>query len=412
MPVLTSVKASLAMLCGRPEEERPTADRFFAGEKLLAANTREVLGPCSPERPIALLVTCPTEAADDPAFMLKLAGHGVEAIRINCAHDDAESWKRTIDNLRAAEKATGRTMKIMMDLAGPKIRTGAVLTPDHEERMGVGDLLVITPPGGLDRVERGEVRFAVECTLPDAVSRAAVGQRLFVDDGKLGARIERIEPWGLVARAFLASGKGLKLKSEKGLNFPDTDLGISPLTGKDHADLDFVAAHADGVGFSFVQSASDVAMLQEALRERRPADWQSLSLVLKIETPKAVSNLPEIIVQAAGQQAIAVMIARGDLAVEMGFARLAEMQEEILWIGEAAHVPVIWATQVLEHLIKKGTPSRGEMTDAAMAARAECVMLNKGPYLFETIAELELLLARMEADQHKKTPKLRALRSW
>jgi pyruvate kinase len=300
-------------------------------------------------------------------------------------------------------------MKIMMDLAGPKIRTGTVLTPDHEERMGVGDPLVITPPGGLDRVERGEVRFAAECTLPEAVSRAAVGQRLFVDDGKLGARIERIEPWGLVARAFIVSGKGLRLKSEEGLNFPDTDLGIFPLTGKDYADLNFAAAHADGVGFSFVQSASDVSMLQEALRERRPNDWRSLSLVLKIETPKAVSNLPEIIVQAAGQQPTAVMIARGDLAVEMGFARLAEMQEEILWIGEAAHVPVIWATQVLEHLIKTGTPSRGEVTDAAMAARAECVMLNKGPYLFEAIAELDILLARMEAHQHKKTPKLRAL---
>jgi pyruvate kinase len=106
------------------------------------------------------------------------------------------------------------------------------------------------------------------------------------------------------------------------------------------------------------------------------------------------------------------MIARGDLAVEIGFARLAEMQEEILWLGEAAHVPVIWATEVLERLIRKGRPSRGEMTDAAMAARAECVMLNKGPYVFEAIAELDTLLGRMKAHQHKKTPQLRRLRSW
>jgi pyruvate kinase len=88
------------------------------------------------------------------------------------------------------------------------------------------------------------------------------------------------------------------------------------------------------------------------------------------------------------------------------------MQEEILWIGEAADVPVIWATQVLENLVKKGTPSRGEMTDAAMAARAECVMLNKGPYLFDAIDELQTLLGRMKENQHKKTPKLRRLRSW
>ena len=106
------------------------------------------------------------------------------------------------------------------------------------------------------------------------------------------------------------------------------------------------------------------------------------------------------------------MIARGDLAVEMGFTRLAEMQEEILWICEAAHIPAIWATQVLEDLVKKGLPSRGEMTDAAMASRAECVMLNKGPNVFEAVTVLDQLLGRMAEHQTKKTPNLRALHSW
>jgi pyruvate kinase len=161
-----------------------------------------------------------------------------------------------------------------------------------------------------------------------------------------------------------------------------------------------------------VQSAADVVKLQDALAVLRPRDWQSLTLILKIETARAVTNLPEIVVQAAGRQPTAIMIARGDLAVEIGFARTAEMQEEILWLGEAADVPVIWATQVLEGLIGKGMPSRGEMTDAAMAARAECVMLNKGPYLFETIDQLRTLLVRMGDHQHKKTPSLRALRNW
>jgi pyruvate kinase len=166
----------------------------------------------------------------------------------------------------------------------------------------------------------------------------------------------------------------------------------------------FVAAHADGVEFSFVQSAADVVMLQEALAMQRPDDWRTMSLILKIETARAVRHLPEIIVQAAGRQPTAIMIARGDLAVEIGFARTAEMQEEILWLGEASDIPVIWATQVLQHLVAKGTPSRGEMTDAAMAARAECVMLNKGPYLLGAIDQLRALLQRMEDNQHKKTP--------
>ena len=98
--------------------------------------------------------------------------------------------------------------------------------------------------------------------------------------------------------------------------------------------------------------------------------------------------------------------------MEIGFARLAEMQEEILWLCEAAHVPVIWATQVLESLVKTGMPSRGDMTDAAMSARSECVMLNKGPNLAAGIAALDGLLRRMAENQSKKTPQLRALHSW
>jgi pyruvate kinase len=104
-------------------------------------------------------------------------------------------------------------------------------------------------------------------------------------------------------------------------------------------------------------------------------------MVLKIETKQAVCNLPDLIVQAAGQRPTAVMIARGDLAVEIGYNRMAEMQEEMLWLCEAAHVPVIWATQVLENLAKEGVPSRAEVTDAAMRYTENIVMLNKGPFI-------------------------------
>jgi pyruvate kinase len=266
--------------------------------------------------------------------------------------------------------------------------------------------------GELDAVQVDEAHFAIECTLPEALNAAKHGDRVYVDDGKLEAKVERIEPWGLLTRVTAVAEKGLRLKPEKGLNFPDRPLEIDALTKKDRADLEFVAAHADGLEFSFVQSAADVAMLQDALAEHRPEDWRTVSLILKIETARAVSNLPAIIVQAAWRQPTAIMIARGDLAVEIGFARTAEMQEEILWLGEACDVPVIWATQVLEHLVAKGTPLRGEMTDAAMAARAECVMLNKGPYLLEAIDQLQTLLKRMDSNQHKKTPRLRKLKSW
>jgi pyruvate kinase len=412
LPTLLAVRAALAALAGLPAEQGPSRETFFAGEHLLARRTREILGTSKAARRITLLVTCPSEAADDPAFMLALARRGVEAVRINCAHDSADRWERVIENARAAEKATGHSFKILMDLGGPKVRTGLVRLPEGEDRIKKGALLAIVPSGGLAEIAIADTYFGVECTLPEALKAARIGDRVYVDDGKLGAKVIRIEPWGLVACVTEASAKGARLKPEKGLNFPDTHLAVPALTEKDRDDLDFVAAHADGIGFSFVQSAADVKMLQEALAERRPDDWRSLSVILKIETALAVRNLPDILVSAAGRQPTAIMIARGDLAIEIGFVRTAEMQEEILWIGEAAQVPVIWATQVLEHLVQKGTPSRGEMTDAAMAARAECVMLNKGPYLFEALDELDVLLERMEQHQYKKMPRLRRLKSW
>ena len=239
----------------------------------------------------------------------------------------------------------------------------------------------------------------------------AVGHRVYVDDGRFGGAVERLDADGATIVINHAAPDGAK-KAEKGLNLPDTALSVPALTAKDLADLDVVAQAADLVGYSFVQTPEDIVALQAALAERVPDRWRELGIVTKIETPLAVHNLPQLIVRAAGRQPLALMIARGDLAVEIGFERLAEMQEEILWLAEAAHVPVIWATQVLESLVKLGLPSRGEMTDAAMAARAECVMLNKGPFVVDAVRALDRLLARMAEHQNKKTPKLRALTSW
>jgi len=135
-----------------------------------------------------------------------------------------------------------------------------------------------------------------------------------------------------------------------------------------------------------------------------------LGVVLKIETRRAFEELPNLLLAVMQSRAAGVMIARGDLAVECGFERLAEIQEEILWLCESAHMPVIWATQVLESMTRDGMPSRAEVTDAAMAERAECVMLNKGPYVVEAVRTLDDILKRMETHQTKKRSMLRRLR--
>jgi pyruvate kinase len=327
--------------------------------------------------------------------------------RINCAHDDPVVWQRMLAHLRQAEAATGRSCRVLMDLGGPKIRTGTVRCPPDRARVYRGDRIRLTPgPPQSDP----EVPFQAECAQPEILEQLREGAEVWIDDGKIGARVVRLEAAGVLLEVEKVSPKGKKLREQKGLNFPDTELDIKPLTVKDLEDLAFVVQHADLVGYSFVQQPSDLHLLLAELQrlEARPG----LGLMLKIETRRAVKNLPALIAAAIDHRPLGVMIARGDLAAEIGWLRLSEMQEELLWICEAAHVPVVWATQVLDQLVKEGVPSRAELSDAAMSARAECVMLNKGPYLMEAVALLDELLSRIQAHKHKKTPRLRALYSW
>ena len=170
------------------------------------------------------------------------------------------------------------------------------------------------------------------------------------------------------------------------------------MTDKDLHDLEFVARHADLVALSFVHSAADVERLYGELDRLKAPE---LGVILKIENRAAFDCLPELLMTASKRRRIAVMVARGDLAVEIGFERLAEVQEEILWLTEAAQVPVIWATQVLESLAKNGLPSRGDVTDAAMSARSECVMLNKGPYIGDALRFLTDVSRRMSQHADK-----------
>jgi pyruvate kinase len=247
---------------------------------------------------------------------------------------------------------------------------------------------------------------SIGITLPDVLDVLHEGADVWLDDGKIGGHIEAVSAEGIMMRVTHTGPKGARLKADKGVNFPGIKLPLPALSDKDIRDLNFICKHADMVGFSFVESLADMEVLLQELAGRGAAN---LPVVAKIETERAVRNLPEIMLGTIGRHDLAVMIARGDLAVELGNNRLAEIQEELLWMCEAAHVPVIWATQVLENLVKKGIRSRPEFTDAAMSGRAECVMLNKGPYIQYGVKALSNVLARMETHQQKKAPRLRAL---
>jgi pyruvate kinase len=398
---LAAITYAVSRLLAEPCQE-PDRSRFFAGHERLQYNTEQLFGPPPPGRETRIMVTLAAEALDDPEQPKRMLQAGAEVVRINCAYGDPIVWQALVSLVRGQEAVLGRRIPVQMDLTGPRLRTATAYPP--LARLHVGDALLVASQAAEATTP------AVTLNLPAVIAQLQPGQELFFDDGKLAARVERINSEGAWLRVVRASAKGFKLAPEKGVNLPASSIYLEPLTAKDLRDLEWIVEHADLVGYSFVQRPEDVDRLLLELHRLRPQ--RPLGLVLKIETAQAVQNLPEMIVRSAGRIPTALMIARGDLAVELGFRRLAEMQEELLWLAEAAHLPVIWATQVLDRLVKKGAASRAEVSDAVMAGRAECAMLNRGSHVLEAVSVLAEVLKCMQEHQYKKTPKLRALKSW
>jgi pyruvate kinase len=530
MWTLDAVLSVLRHLAGRQHEVQFASDviSFAEGSSMLAIHSEALLGPAPAHRTVRIMVTISSEAADDYTLVRELLSHGMNIMRINCAHDTPEIWSRMAAHLKRARRELGLPCRLFMDLSGPKLRTGDIETgpqvaewhpkrdslgrvmapariwlfpagnksfipedadatlpvaadwlgaiklgecirftdargkerlleivttmgnarlarcsqtayvtpettlvrmadandpeceaqivelPSRGNRIVIhkGDFLVLTrdpSPGKPVEIDSGGrvLRAAtISCTLPEVFSQVRKGDRIWFDDGKIGGIVRNTQCDALRIEITQAGPKGTRLLADKGINLPDTDVRLGALTPKDLEDLTFVVRHADSVAMSFVRHEQDVHELQRHLRE---LNGDRLGVVLKIETRQAFERLPNLIMAAMRHYPVGIMIARGDLAVECGYERLAEVQEEMLWICEAAHLPVIWATEVLQSLAKKGQPSRAEITDAAMGERAECVMLNKGSHIVAAVTALDNILRRMQDHQSKKSSRLRRL---
>jgi len=305
------------------------------------------------------------------------------------------------------------TIKNENDSEELSAEVGEMLPLEEKIILKVGDKLILhkdTIPG--DPAEYDDegnlvIPAHISCTLPEVFSDVKVGEPIILDDGKIEGRIKSVDSERIEVEVTYAKEEGAKLKADKGINLPESKLSISGLTVKDKEDLKFVAQYADVVNVSFVNNAQDVF---ELLAELKELNAEHLGIILKIETQSGFKNLPAILLTAMRHHPLGVMIARGDLAIECGWKELAQIQEEILWLCEAAHIPIVWATQVLETMAKKGRPSRAEITDAASAEQAECVMLNKGPHIFEVIKILDEILSSMQDYHEKKAPMLPPLK--
>ncbi|CAK9187734.1 unnamed protein product [Ilex paraguariensis] len=474
-----------------------------------------LLGPLQDERITHIMVTVGQEATESETLITDLLKTGATLIRVNCAHGDPSVWSEIIRRVKISSQMLEKPCRILMDLAGPKLRTGklkagpcvmkispkknaggnmicpaqvwlspqgagpppphispdAVLYVDGQEflnklevgdavrfidargkkrmlkiskkfpifsgvgfmtdctktayvqsgtklhvkekkrkfsdgfvvdvppveqfvRLRVGDLLIISRDSSNEQDESACSSIGsnkVTCSSGYLFDSVKPGESIAFDDGKIWGVIKGTSISEIVISITHASPRGTKLGSEKSINIPDSNIRFEGLTSKDVKDLDFVASHADIVGVSFVRDVRDIVVLRQELAKRKV--W-NLGIVLKIETKGGFEKLPLMLLEAMkSPNPLGVMIARGDLAVECGWEKLADIQEEIISTCNAAHVPVIWATQVLESLVKSGVPTRAEITDVANGKRASCIMLNKGKHILEAVSTLDSILS-------------------
>jgi pyruvate kinase len=319
-----------------------------------------------------------------------------------------------LESHKRAYIATGTKLRLIRKESGEKIkfRVGKLPPIELPIILRVGDTLILergNTPGEPAHVDRDGLVLKpahVTCKPSEIFQQVSVGAPVRLNDGKIEAIVRTVSPGTLEIEITRAKASGSRLRSNRSINFPGSDLRFQGLTDEDRENLAFIVEYADAVCLSFVRKPDDIIALQQELRKYPD---RQLGIIPKIETKQAFKDLPRILLAAMRAYPAGVMIARGDLAVEAGWERLAELQEEILWMCEAAQLPVIWATQVLEGAAKKGRPTRAEITDAAMSQRADCVMLNKGPHILGAIKMLDNILRRMQGHQYKKTARLRKL---
>lgn len=329
-------------------------------------------------------------ASDSPAMLERLLRAGLNVARLNFSHGDFAGHAESIVRIRAAEKAVGRRVAIMADLPGPKMRLGKI--EPEPIQLAAGDRFTLTSEAIVGNAQRVATSFA---RLPKVVKP---GDALFLNDGLVQVVVEQVAGNEVHCQVVV----GGELRSRKGLNLPGIDLGISAFTDHDRACLEFALAQGvDAVSQSFVETAADI----EAVRAAVKALGKPTFVIAKIERADALKNLAAILKAADG-----IMVARGDLGVEVPIEEMAILQKQIIAQANVAGKPVITATQMLESMTTSRLPTRAEATDVANAILdgTDCLMLSgesaMGKYPEESVAMLARIAACAEAHRAAARP--------
>lgn len=322
-------------------------------------------------------------SSSSPAMLRKLIRSGLNVARINFSHGRAEDHLRTISLIRKTARALGVTVAVLGDLSGPKIRVG--IFKDGAVRLREGAEVAITaePVTGHDTL--------IPCRYPRLAAEVRPGDQVLLDDGNIELRV--LGRSGRRVRARVV--RGGVLRDNKGMNLPDTKLKVPALTAKDRRDAEFcIRGGVDFLALSFVRKPADIRELK-ALLARRKAD---IPVIAKIEKPEALGNIEGIIREADG-----IMIARGDLGVELPAKKVPFVQDKLIETCISHRKPVIVATQMLESMMEHGRPTRAEVTDvsAACLSGADAVMLSgetaAGKYPAEALATMDEILRETES---------------
>ncbi len=322
-------------------------------------------------------------ASSSVEMLAKLLPAGLNILRLNFSHGDFPEHQAKIDNYKIASAQTGVTAKILQDLGGPKIRIGSFTTDTVE--LIPGNTITLTTDAVEGTVEKVSINY------PQFPTEVKVGDTVFVNDGKQRFTVKEINGNEVVCEINI----GGTVKGKRGINLPDSDLSISALTDKDIADVEFgIANNVDYVALSFVRRADDIAVLRKILSER----GSKAQIIAKVETPQAIRDIDAIIDAFDG-----IMVARGDLAVEVPFEKVPAMQKMMVEKCNAKGKFIIVATQMMLSMVHSPVPSRAEASDVANAVwdGTNAVMLSEesaqGDYPVETVSAMAKICEEAEA---------------
>ena len=320
-------------------------------------------------------------ASSDSAMIRKLFEAGADVFRINMSHTPHDKMRELVQTIRNVESSYGRPIGILVDLQGPKLRLGAFAEGSTQLKNGQSFVLDSDKaPGDNSRVQLPH---------PEILAALRPGHALLLDDGKVRLIVEETSPDRAVTRVVI----GGKMSDRKGVSLPDTDLPVSAMTPKDRADLEAaLVTGVDWIALSFVQRAEDVIEAKRMIRGRA-------AVMAKIEKPQAIDRLGEII-----EASDALMVARGDLGVELPLERVPSLQKQMTRMARRAGKPVVVATQMLESMIQSPVPTRAEVSDVATAVYegADAIMLSAesaaGKFPVEAVSTMNRIGEEVERD--------------